>query len=85
MKKEKSSKCNSSIKCDVETCKYNDNEEEKCTLEEIKVSCTCDNCDCTNKDETICKSFKEVDSDEDDDDEDEDIEVEISEEEIEEQ
>ena len=30
-----------------------------CNLEELDISCTCKGCDCTSKDETICKSFKE--------------------------
>ncbi len=49
---------NKSIKCDVSSCKYNDNTDKYCTLNEIKVSCTCDNCN-AHKKETICDSFKE--------------------------
>ncbi len=46
------------IRCDVESCKYN-NEEGTCGLEEIQVSCDCDNDQCFCSDETICSSFKE--------------------------
>lgn len=49
---------NKSIKCDVESCKYNDNTEKYCTLNEIKVSSTCDSCSACKK-ETICDSFEE--------------------------
>ena len=47
---------NKSIKCDVENCKYNDSSCNYCTLNEIKVSSSCNNCG--NKKETICDSFK---------------------------
>ena len=47
---------NQKINCDVETCDYQDNEENICTLEEIKVGSCCD--DPSHKDETACKSFK---------------------------
>lgn len=49
---------NKSIKCNVESCEYNDYENEYCTLDEIKVSCTCNSCNACKK-ETICDSFKE--------------------------
>lgn len=49
---------NQTIKCDVESCKYND-EEGVCNLEEIQVGCNCDNDKCECTDETICQSFKE--------------------------
>lgn len=49
---------NKSIKCDVESCKYNNASDKYCTLNEIKVSATCDGCDAKKK-ETICDSFKE--------------------------
>lgn len=57
MKKNKDSEVNSSIKCNVESCKHNDSEKGSCTLNEIEVDCTCDSCDCTETGETICKSF----------------------------
>lgn len=47
---------NSNIKCDVTRCDYNDNVYNCCTLDSIKVSCTCNTT--TNKDATICDSFK---------------------------
>lgn len=49
---------NKSIKCDVESCKYNNSSDNYCTLNEIKVSATCNGCDAKKK-ETICDSFKE--------------------------
>lgn len=55
----KKNDCNCSIKCNVETCKYNNCEEGYCELDEIKVGCTCDNDDCCCKEETVCESFKE--------------------------
>lgn len=72
------------IKCDVESCKYNNTDDKLCDLDEIKVSCICDNDDCRSNDETICDSFEEKEFDdeegyeeelieeEDDDDFDED-------------
>ncbi len=57
MKKDKNKEINNSIKCNVESCKYNDCEEGNCTLEEIEVDCTCNNEDCKETKETICKSF----------------------------
>lgn len=49
---------NKSIKCNVESCKYNNSDDKYCTLNEIKVSTTKDPCD-TCKKETICDSFKD--------------------------
>ena len=60
MKKDK--KDNDNIKCDVESCKFNDCGEKCCTLKEIKVSCSCEPCDACKK-ETICDSFKEKEND----------------------
>lgn len=50
---------NQTIKCDVENCKYNDDSNYLCNLDEIAVSCTCNKNDCNDKLETICASFKE--------------------------
>ncbi len=47
------------IKCDVYSCKHNNKEDNICDLEEIKVSCTCDNDDCDCNNDTICYSFEE--------------------------
>ncbi len=44
------------IKCDVETCKYNNCQKNCCTLEEILVSCDCDDPSCQR--DTICGSFE---------------------------
>ena len=50
-------KQNANIKCDVNSCKYNDCDNENCTLDEIKVSnCNCD--DAKQKDATMCSSFE---------------------------
>lgn len=53
-----SSNCNEKIRCDVESCKYNNNEENYCELDSIQVSCTCDECECDDCNETICASFE---------------------------
>lgn len=49
---------NKQIKCDVANCKFNDNTDCCCTLDEIKVSYECASDDATEKKETICDSFK---------------------------
>jgi len=56
-KKETNDKTAKNIKCDVDSCMYNDHSNENCTLDEIKVSCECNN-EVTNKKETICNSFE---------------------------
>lgn len=48
---------NMSIKCDVESCKYNNQDDNYCTLNEVKISSSCDGCNAKKK-ETICDSFK---------------------------
>ena len=50
---------NKSIKCDVESCKYNNASDKYCTLNEIKVSATCSGCNAKKK-QTICDSFKKI-------------------------
>jgi len=45
------------INCSVESCDYQDNNENRCTSNEIHVGCDCDNNN-TTKEETICRSFK---------------------------
>lgn len=50
---------NQKIKCDVSNCKYNDDTNYLCNLDEIDISCTCNKCQCKNKKETICNSFEE--------------------------
>ncbi len=71
------------IKCDVESCKHQNTEDEVCELNEIKVSCNCNNDECESNDETVCESFESVEDDIDDDDI--GIEVETNEEEEEEE
>ena len=51
---------NQKIKCNVESCDFNDCKSNLCNLKEIEVSC---DCGCNNdkvkeKTKTICKSFK---------------------------
>ena len=48
---------NNSIKCDVNTCKHHC--DDCCTLDSVKICCTCNSDDCTCKKETICDSFQE--------------------------
>lgn len=44
------------ILCDVDSCKYNDCDEQMCLLSVIKVCC-CEDASC--KSDTICDSFEE--------------------------
>lgn len=55
---------NQKINCDVVSCKYQNTDKNVCELEEIKVSCICDNDDCTDCTETICDSFETAVDDE---------------------
>ncbi len=48
------------IKCDVTSCKHNNDNDGCCELEEIKISCTCNNNCCQIKEETICQNFKKA-------------------------
>ena len=43
------------IDCKSVECKYNDNY--KCNLDAISVSCTCSSCSCSSVEETYCGSF----------------------------
>ena len=61
------------IKCDVESCRHQNTDENTCKLDEIKVSCICDNEECECSDETVCESFESTEENIDDSD----IEVEI--------
>jgi len=54
MKKDKQN-----IKCNVFKCKFNDNDLTHCKLDEIEISCDCDNNKCDCKEKTICNSYKE--------------------------
>ena len=49
------------INCNVVNCKFNDDKEYLCCLDDIEISCTCNNEKCKNKKETICNSFEEKD------------------------
>ena len=53
-------KSNSNIKCDVASCDHNNCEEGTCQLEEVCISCSCDNDKCCDTSETICQSFEET-------------------------
>ena len=46
------------ISCDVEDCKYNDAEEGKCELDEIKVGYSDDSDECYDSSDTACESFE---------------------------
>jgi len=49
---------NQTIKCDVNSCKFNDKKNKLCSLDKISISCTCDNDNCHRWEETICGSFE---------------------------
>lgn len=49
---------NQKIKCNVDSCEFNDCKCSECTLKEIKVSSDCGNSEVKQKSETICQSFK---------------------------
>lgn len=51
------------VNCEVETCKHN--ESKYCDLEELEISCTCDNENCSDKKETICNNFEKYEEDDD--------------------
>lgn len=44
------------VNCEVDSCKHNDCK--KCSLDELDISCNCDNNACENKIETICDNFE---------------------------
>ena len=46
---------NTKVKCDVDTCKHN--HYQNCNLGTLNISCTCNNQDCSHKQETICNNF----------------------------
>jgi len=46
------------IKCNVESCKFQDSEKEICELDSIKVETLCDDECSTECDETCCGSFE---------------------------
>lgn len=56
------------IKCDVESCKHNNPDEEVCELDSIKVTCTCNNDECECSENTVCDSFKCSEDEYEDDD-----------------
>lgn len=56
------------IKCDVDSCKHQNSDDKVCELDEIKVSCTCNNDECECNDETVCESFDSIEEDIDESD-----------------
>ena len=54
----KKNKSNSNIRCDVASCDHNNFKEGTCQLEKVKISCTCNNDECSDCVETICQSFE---------------------------
>ncbi|MBQ2640114.1 MAG: DUF1540 domain-containing protein [Bacilli bacterium] len=63
------------INCDVEDCKYNDSEEGKCELDEIKVGYSDDTDECYDSNDTACESFETEEESDDDEITDEEYEV----------
>lgn len=49
---------NQKINCDVESCKFQDNDNCSCTLDSIKVGCDCGCREAENEASTVCKSFE---------------------------
>lgn len=49
---------NQKIKCEVESCKFQDKKMNCCNLEEIEVGCNRGNTEARDVDATICKSFQ---------------------------
>lgn len=47
------------IKCTVESCKFNQNENHNCTLKQIIVT-PMENCDIKKADESMCSSYENV-------------------------
>ena len=47
------------INCTVESCKYNKNKEQECTLQQIVVT-PIENCDTKQADESMCSSYKNI-------------------------
>lgn len=43
------------VKCDVDSCKHN--KSHNCNLHILNISCTCNNQECSQKQETICNNF----------------------------
>lgn len=48
---------NQKINCTVESCKYNDSENQNCILEQIVVT-PIQNCDTKQPDESMCSSYE---------------------------
>lgn len=51
---------NQKINCTVESCKYNNQEKQYCTLEQIVVT-PIQNCDTKQPDESMCSSYEYID------------------------
>lgn len=45
------------INCTVQSCKYNNWQDNECTLKQIIVT-PCQNCDTKNPDESMCSSYQ---------------------------
>ncbi len=48
---------NQRINCTVSSCKYNKNQQQECSLEQIIITPT-PNCTSANPDESMCSSYK---------------------------
>lgn len=49
---------NQRIKCEVQSCKFQDKTNNYCDLSEIEVGCDCNKKEAKNIGATICKSFE---------------------------
>lgn len=47
------------INCTVTSCKYNENQTQECSLEQIIVT-PIENCDTKQPDESMCSSYKNI-------------------------
>lgn len=55
-------KLNNKIKCNVNSCEHNNTDNKHCELENISISCICNENECHDCNETICESFEETGS-----------------------
>ena len=53
-------KKNKNINCDVTDCNHNDKENAKCNLDEVNITSNSE--EETNKDQTVCDSFENIDN-----------------------
>ena len=56
MSKKNKNKEKTKVCCDVSNCLHE--EEGKCTLDDLEISCSCPGCDCSDTSSTLCQSFE---------------------------